>query len=110
MRTLTLRVLILAACIACAVVLPGCPSSFGLQDRAFAWPLEMVLAAAASGWAIGEAPVAYRRRAGGRSKVSGSVRGTCRALRDMSRLLASTGNAAGGVKDSARLGPKLTRC
>ena len=45
-----------------------------LADRAFGWPLEMVLRAAAAGWRVGEAPVAYRSRAGGRSKVSGSVR------------------------------------
>lgn len=60
-----------------------------LQDRAFAWPLEMVISAAAANWAIGETPVAYRRRAGGESKVTGTVRGTARAIRDMSRLLAA---------------------
>jgi glycosyltransferase involved in cell wall biosynthesis len=60
----------------------------GLQDRAFGWPLEMVIAAAAGGWRIAEVPVTYRPRAAGRSKVSGSVRGTWRAGRDMSRLLA----------------------
>lgn len=58
-----------------------------LQDRAFAWPLEMVIAAAAADWAIGEAPTTYRRRAGGRSKVTGTIRGTARTVRDMSRLL-----------------------
>ncbi len=45
----------------------------GLEDRAFGWPLEMVLRAAASGWQIGEVEVSYRPRSGGRSKVSGSV-------------------------------------
>jgi glycosyltransferase involved in cell wall biosynthesis len=62
--------------------------ALGLQDRAFGWPLEMVLSAAAAGWRIEETPVRYRVRAGGESKVSGSVRGTLRATRDMSRLLA----------------------
>jgi glycosyltransferase involved in cell wall biosynthesis len=60
----------------------------GLQDRAFGWPLEMVLSAAAADWTIAEVEVRYRVRAGGESKVSGSVRGTLRAARDMSRLLA----------------------
>jgi glycosyltransferase involved in cell wall biosynthesis len=59
-----------------------------LRDRGFGWPLEMVLKAAAAGWVVGEVPVTYRRRAGGRSKVSGSARGTLRAVRDMSSLLA----------------------
>ena len=58
-----------------------------LKDRGFAWPLEMVLAAAKAGWAIGETPVTYRRRAGGQSKVTGTARGTWRAVRDMSQLL-----------------------
>ena len=61
--------------------------SLQLRDRASGWPLEMVLRAAAAGWRISEVPVAYRPRAGGRSKVSGSVRGTARAVRDMALQL-----------------------
>ena len=62
--------------------------SLGLRDRGFGWPLEMVLAAAAREWRIGETPVPYRPRAAGRSKVSGSLRGTLRAVHDMGALLA----------------------
>jgi glycosyltransferase involved in cell wall biosynthesis len=58
-----------------------------LRDRAFAWPLEMVLTAAVANWVIGETPITYRKRAGGQSKVTGSARGTYRAIRDMSRVL-----------------------
>jgi glycosyltransferase involved in cell wall biosynthesis len=61
--------------------------ALGLRDRAFGWPLEMVLKASAAGWRIGEVPVGYGPRSGGRSKVSGSVRGTARAVRDMGALL-----------------------
>jgi glycosyltransferase involved in cell wall biosynthesis len=57
-----------------------------LRDRRFGWPLEMVLRADAAGWAIGEVEVAYRPRAG-RSKVTGTVRGTARAVRDMAAAL-----------------------
>ncbi|HET9074175.1 MAG TPA: glycosyltransferase family 2 protein [Solirubrobacteraceae bacterium] len=60
----------------------------GLADRGFGWPLEMVLAAAAAGWRISETEVRYRVRAGGASKVSGSLPGSLRAARDMSCLLA----------------------
>jgi glycosyltransferase involved in cell wall biosynthesis len=59
----------------------------GLRDRRFGWPLEMVLKAAAAGWRLAELPVTYGQRAGGRSKVSGSARGTLRAVRDMGALL-----------------------
>jgi glycosyltransferase involved in cell wall biosynthesis len=61
--------------------------ALGLVDRAFGWPLEMVLRASACGWRVGEVPVSYRPRVGGRSKVSGSVTGTWRAARDMGALL-----------------------
>ena len=54
----------------------------GIVDRRFGWPLEMVLRAAAAGWRIAEVPVPYRPRVG-RSKVTGTVRGTVRAARDM---------------------------
>jgi glycosyltransferase involved in cell wall biosynthesis len=59
----------------------------GIADRRFGWPLEMVLRAAAAGWRIAEVPVPYQPREG-RSKVTGSVRGTLRAVRDMGRVLA----------------------
>jgi glycosyltransferase involved in cell wall biosynthesis len=59
----------------------------GITDRAFGYPLELLLRAAQAGWSIREVDVAYRERGGGRSKVSGSVRGTYRAIRDMSRVL-----------------------
>jgi glycosyltransferase involved in cell wall biosynthesis len=58
-----------------------------LRDRGSGWPLEMVLRAAAAGWRIAEVSVTYRPRAGGRSKVSGSVRGTARAAREMTAQL-----------------------
>jgi glycosyltransferase involved in cell wall biosynthesis len=59
----------------------------GLQDRRSGWPLEMVLRAHRAGWRIREVPVGYRPRVG-RSKVTGTVRGSARAVQDMSRLLA----------------------
>jgi hypothetical protein len=58
----------------------------GLLDRRFGWPLEMVLRAAAAGWEIDEVPVGHRPRAG-RSKVTGTLRGTLRAVRDMGAVL-----------------------
>lgn len=58
-----------------------------VADRAFGYPLELLLRAGAAGWRITETPVPYRVRAGGRSKVSGSVRGSVRAARDMAGLL-----------------------
>lgn len=57
-----------------------------LQDRRCGWPLEMVLRAAAEGWRISEVPVSYTERVG-RSKITGTVRGTARAVTDMGRLL-----------------------
>lgn len=61
----------------------------GIEDRRFGWPLEMVLRAAAADWRIEERPVPYRARAG-RSKVTGTVRGTVRAVRDMRSVFAAS--------------------
>jgi glycosyltransferase involved in cell wall biosynthesis len=58
----------------------------GIRDRRFGWPLQMVLRAAAAGWRIEEAPVTYLAREG-RSKVTGTMRGTLRAVRDMAGVL-----------------------
>ncbi len=60
--------------------------ALGITDRRFGWPLEMVLRAAADGWRIMEVPVPYRVRTG-HSKVTGTVGGTIRAVRDMGRVL-----------------------
>jgi glycosyltransferase involved in cell wall biosynthesis len=57
-----------------------------LADRRSGWPLEMVLRAAQHGWRVAEVPVAYRVRSG-RSKVTGTLTGTLRAVRDMGALL-----------------------
>jgi glycosyltransferase involved in cell wall biosynthesis len=60
----------------------------GVRDRAFGYPLELLIRAADAGWPVVELDVAYRPRAAGtRSKVSGSVRGTVRAVRDMAGVL-----------------------
>lgn len=60
--------------------------ALGMQDRRFGWPLEMVLKASDQGWRIAEVPVDHRHRVG-RSKVTGTVRGTVRAALDMARAL-----------------------
>jgi glycosyltransferase involved in cell wall biosynthesis len=64
--------------------------ALGIADRRFGWPLEMVLRAAAAAWRIAEVQVTYAPRIG-RSKVTGTVRGTARAVRDMRRVLAGQG-------------------
>lgn len=58
----------------------------GIRDRRFGWPLEMVLRAAEAGWRISEVPITYHPRAG-RSKVTGTVKGTLRTVRDMTAAL-----------------------
>ena len=60
----------------------------GLSDRRFGYPLEMVMAAATADWRIHEVDIPYLPRSG-RSKVTGTVAGTVRTVRDMRRVLAS---------------------
>ncbi|SFT87181.1 Glycosyl transferase family 2 [Actinopolyspora lacussalsi subsp. righensis] len=59
-----------------------------IQDRAFGYPLELLLRAGRAGWRVRELPVRYSPRTSGtRSKVSGSMKGTARAVRDMIKVL-----------------------
>ena len=57
-----------------------------LQDRRSGYPLELVLRGHAEGWRILEVDSPYSPRIG-RSKVTGTIRGTYTAVLDMSRLL-----------------------
>ena len=61
-----------------------------LTDRRSGWPLEMVLSAHGAGWSIIEVDVRYLRRTG-RSKVTGTIRGTLQTVTDMRAQLAATG-------------------
>jgi len=50
-----------------------------MRDRAFGWPVEMIVKAAALGARIVEVPVTQAPRIGGQSKVSGTMIGSLRA-------------------------------
>jgi glycosyltransferase involved in cell wall biosynthesis len=60
--------------------------ALGVVDRRSGYPLELVLRARRAGWRIDEVAVDYRPRVG-RSKVTGTVRGTVQAIGDMLRML-----------------------
>jgi hypothetical protein len=60
--------------------------SLGITDRRFGWPLEMVVRAAKQGWRVEEVPVTCWPRVG-RSKVTGTLAGTLRTVKDMARVL-----------------------
>ncbi|MDH6699954.1 glycosyltransferase family 2 protein [Streptomyces griseoviridis] len=71
-----------------------------LTDRRSGYPLQMVVRAADAGWKVAETDVPYLPRTG-RSKVTGTWRGTWHAVRDMRRVLAeppgTRGAAAEGI-------------
>lgn len=62
--------------------------SLPIADRRCGYPVETLLRAHEAGWRIANADVGYRRRIG-RSKVTGTARGTIQAVRDMSAVLAT---------------------
>ncbi|WP_407529171.1 glycosyltransferase family 2 protein [Methylobacterium oryzisoli] len=51
----------------------------GLREMTYGWNIEMQMQAARASLRIAEVPLPYRRRAGGASKVAGSLPGTLRA-------------------------------
>jgi len=56
--------------------------TLGVTDRRSGYPLELLVRAAAAGWRVVEVDVDYGARTGGKSKVSGSVRGSFTAAVD----------------------------
>lgn len=60
--------------------------ALNLTDRRSGYPLQMVVLAADAGWRIRETEVPYHPRTG-RSKVTGTWRGTWQAVRDMRAVL-----------------------
>lgn len=61
--------------------------ALGVTDRRSGYPLELLVRAAAAGWRVVELDVDYGPRTGGKSKVSGSVRGSLHASLDFWRAI-----------------------
>jgi glycosyltransferase involved in cell wall biosynthesis len=61
--------------------------ALGVTDRRSGYPLELLVRAAAADWRVVEHDVAYGPRTGGKSKVSGSVRGSFTAALDFWRAI-----------------------
>jgi glycosyltransferase involved in cell wall biosynthesis len=61
--------------------------ALGVTDRRSGYPLELLVRAAQAGWKVVERDVAYGSRTGGRSKVSGTIRGSLIAALDFWRVI-----------------------
>jgi hypothetical protein len=76
--------------------------SLQMSEQTYGWNLEMQMRAAQRGLRIREIPVSYRNRAGGQSKVAGSLSGSLRAaIRIVQTLLrvASTSACRGPLRE-----------
>jgi glycosyltransferase involved in cell wall biosynthesis len=64
--------------------------SLGMREETYGWPLEMQMRAARAHLRILEVPIDYRRRSGGSSKISGTLKGSLlaatRILLTLSRI------------------------
>jgi glycosyltransferase involved in cell wall biosynthesis len=76
----------------------------GMRDRGYGWTVEMQIAAARLGLRHAEVPVSYRRRIG-RSKISGTIRGTVLASATILGLLARHARRGPPADASADLDP-----
>jgi glycosyltransferase involved in cell wall biosynthesis len=61
--------------------------ALGVKDRRSGYPLELLVRAAQAGWRVVERDVAYGPRTGGKSKISGSMRGSFIAALDFWRVI-----------------------
>ena len=59
----------------------------GITDRRTGYPVELMVRAAKAGWTVVERDVPYGPRTGGKSKVSGSLRGSVHAGLDFWRAI-----------------------
>jgi glycosyltransferase involved in cell wall biosynthesis len=59
----------------------------GVADRRSGYPLELLVRAAAAGWRVVELDISYGPRTGGKSKVSGSLRGSVTAILDFWKVI-----------------------
>ena len=59
----------------------------GVEDRRSGYPVELLVRAASAGWQVVERDVGYGPRTGGKSKVSGSARGSLVAAVDFWRAI-----------------------
>ena len=55
--------------------------ALAIEQVTYGWPVEMMATAARRGYRVGEVPVSYRRL--GRSKISGTLRGSALAAHDI---------------------------
>jgi len=60
-----------------------------IEDKTYGWPTEMLVKAILQGWHIEEIPVNYYPRAGGKSKISGTLRGTFYATWHIMKVILS---------------------
>ncbi|MDT7754847.1 MAG: hypothetical protein QOH27_745 [Mycobacterium sp.] len=61
--------------------------ALGVKDRRSGYPLELLVRAAAANWRVVERDVTYGPRTGGKSKVSGSLKGSFVAALDFWRVI-----------------------
>ncbi|HKV17704.1 MAG TPA: glycosyltransferase family 2 protein [Mycobacterium sp.] len=61
--------------------------ALGITDRRTGYPVELMVRAAEAGWTVVERDVPYGPRTGGKSKVSGSLRGSFHAGLDFWRAI-----------------------
>jgi hypothetical protein len=66
-----------------------------MREMTYGWNLEMQMKAARAGLRILEVPMPYRCRAGGESKVAGSLSGTLRAATRIVATFVRVGTAVG---------------
>jgi glycosyltransferase involved in cell wall biosynthesis len=71
--------------------------SLGLTDRRSGYPAETVVRAADAGWRIAQVDVPYGPRIG-TSKITGTLRGTVQAVRDMSAAISAPSARPGSTQ------------
>jgi rSAM/selenodomain-associated transferase 1 len=76
--------------------------ALNMTEATYGWTIEMLVKAARSGYRLAEVPLAYRRRMGGESKVSGNLGTSLKASYAILSTLARHGVGRGGGEPLVR--------
>jgi len=71
--------------------------TLNLQEMTYGWPTEMIVKAAKLHWQMVEVPVGYRARLGGRSKISGTLKGSLLAAYFIIKVITRYARGSSGI-------------
>jgi len=81
-----------------------------MREMTYGWPTEMIVKAVRRGWRVVEVPLIYRQRFAGRSKISGTVKGTLLATWNILTIIVRHARLDDGRRHATPAGARACTC